>query len=167
MKTRTKDDKEIILSHKIGNGIFFSSRSIGGAQILSATAEYAVRAVVHLARDGEGGPVQAQALARATDVPLSYMRKVLHELVRAGILESTRGKHGGFRLAMPPEKLQLLTVVSRFDRIRPGRRCLLGRQECSDQDPCPAHDRWKAAAEEVANFFSETTVADVLGDERS
>jgi len=152
------------LSIKIGTGIFFSRRSHGGIQILSATAEYAVRAVVYLARDGTGGPVQAQALAEATDVPISYMRKVLHELVRAGVLESTRGKHGGFRLAVRPEKLQLLTVVSRFDRIRPGKRCLLGRQECSDQDPCPVHDRWKAAAEEVASFFSETTVADVLED---
>jgi Rrf2 family protein len=152
------------LSNKIGTGIFFSRRSPGGTKILSATAEYAVRAVVHLARDGAEGPVQAQTLAEATDVPLSYMRKVLHELVRTGILESTRGKRGGFRLAVPPQELQLLTVVSRFDRIRPGKRCLLGRQECSDQAPCPVHDRWKAAAEEVADFFSETTVADVLED---
>ena len=154
------------MSTKIGDGTFFSSHSFGGAQILSATAEYALRAVVHLARNGEEGPVQAQTLASATDVPLSYMRKVLHELVRTGVLKSTRGKGGGFQLAVAPQQLTLLTVVSRFDQIDPGRRCLLGRPECSDQNPCPMHHRWKAVAEEVANFFSGTTVADVLGEEK-
>jgi cysteine desulfurase len=120
--------------------------------------------VVHLARAGDTGPIQAQELADATDVPLSYMRKVLHELVRAGVLESARGKRGGFRLAVPPKRLKLLTVVSRFDQVDAGRRCLLGQPECTDQDPCPVHDRWKAVAEDVARFFSGTTVADVLGE---
>jgi Rrf2 family protein len=135
--------------------------------ILSATAEYALRAVVHLARSGEDAHMQAQELADATDVPLSYMRKVLHELARARVLESTRGKLGGFRLAVPPEELKLLSVVERFDRIAPGRRCLLGRPECTDDDPCPVHHRWKAAASAVADFFSHTTVADVLADTSS
>ena len=108
--------------------------------------------------------MQAKELAEATAVPLSYMRKVLHELVRAGVLESTRGKHGGFRLAVAAEELPLLSVVSHFDQLGSGRRCVLGRRECSDHDPCPVHDRWKAAAEHVAAFFGETTVGDVLND---
>jgi Rrf2 family protein len=133
--------------------------------ILSATAEYALRAVVHLARQGADAALQAKELAAATGVPLSYMRKILHELTRTGVLDSTRGKHGGFRLAMDTENLPLLDIVSRFDQLQRGRRCLLGRSECSDRDPCPVHDRWKAAAEHVAAFFSETTVGDVLSDE--
>ena len=131
--------------------------------MLSATAEYALRAVVHLARNGNGEPMQAQALSDATGVPLSYMRKVLHELVRGGVLESTRGIRGGFRLAVAPKQLTLLDVVSRFDRIGPGRRCLLGRPECTDRNPCPVHDQWKATAEGIAQFFSTTTLGDVLG----
>jgi Rrf2 family protein len=131
--------------------------------MLSATAEYALRAVIHLARQGAGAALQATELADATEAPLSYMRKILHELVRAGVLDSTRGKHGGFRLAVHAENLPLFDIVTRFDQLEQGRRCLLGRQECSDRNPCPVHDRWKAAAEHVAAFFSETTVGDVLG----
>ena len=137
----------------------------GDVTILSLTAEYALRAVVHLARQGEAAALQAQDLADATGVPQSYLRKILHELVRAGVLASTRGKGGGFTLAVPPSRLTLLAVVSRFDGVAPSRRCLLGRIECSDQDPCPVHDRWKVVAEEVAAFFRETTLADVLADE--
>lgn len=134
--------------------------------MLSATAEYALRATVYLARHGGPPALQAKDLAGATDVPLSYMRKILHELVRAGILESTRGTQGGFRLARAPGDLSLLEIVSRFDRASASRRCLLGRSECGDRNPCPVHHHWKAAAQAVAAFFANTTLADVLGPSR-
>lgn len=134
--------------------------------ILSQTAEYALRAVVHLARHTGEEPVQALDLATATKVPENYLRKVLHELVRGGVLQSSRGKRGGFRLAVPAERLTLLAVITRFDRLTERRRCLLGRAECSDADPCPLHHRWKAMAERLARFFGTTTVADVVADQR-
>ncbi len=130
--------------------------------MLSGTAEYALRAVVYIARH-PSEPVRAAQLAEAIDVPRNYLSKILHELVKTGILKSTRGKRGGFQLATDPETLSLLRVVSLFDPLRGRRRCLLGRPECSDAHPCPVHHRWKSAAEEIARFFDETTVADVLG----
>jgi len=119
--------------------------------------------VVHLAQH-DGASLQATDLAAATKVPENYMRKVLHELVRGGVLTSVRGKGGGFRLAVPAEQLTLLRVVSRFDRLSDQRRCLLGRPECSDADPCPAHGHWKVIGEQIAAFFGGTTVAEVAAD---
>lgn len=130
--------------------------------MLSGTAEYALRAVVYLAAQNENGPVRAGQLAEAISVPRNYLAKILHELVKAGILRSTRGKRGGFILAIPAHDLSLLHVVSTFDAIGTARRCLMGRPECSDRNPCPVHHRWKVAAEEIARFFRETTIADVL-----
>ncbi len=129
--------------------------------MLSGTAAYALRAVVYLATQPDHQPVRASELAGAVDVPRNYLGKILHELVRAGILKSTRGKGGGFQLAIPPEKLTLLSVATQFDRVG-GRRCLLGRPQCSEDNPCPVHDRWRAAAVEIERFFDETTVADLL-----
>lgn len=137
-----------------------------GGKILSQTAEYALRAVVHLARHAGSGPIQAMDLAAATEVPETYLRKILNELVRGGVLRSTRGKRGGFELAVPAERLTLLAVVGRFDRITGSRRCILGRAECSDTNPCPMHARWKSTAEQIARFVSETTVADVAVNNR-
>lgn len=142
-----------------GQGGFLS---VGGP-LLSQTAEYALRAVVAVAQRDGAAPMQAAELAQATDVPETYLRKVLHELVRAGILRSSRGKHGGFALARPAGDVTLLMIVSHFDAISDRRRCLLGRPECSDRDPCPMHAHWKATAEHVARFFQSTTVADVVG----
>ncbi len=132
--------------------------------MLSGTAEYALRAVVHIARTPGERPITAKELSRAVGVPRNYLGKVLHELVRAGVLRSTRGKLGGFRLALPPGELSLVQIVSLFDPIGERRRCLLGRPECSEVNPCPMHHRWKEVAEQISRFFSETTLADVLAN---
>jgi DNA-binding IscR family transcriptional regulator len=52
-----------------------------------------------------------------------------------------------------------------FDQIEPRRQCLLGRPVCSDQLACEAHAQWKDVSERVARFFSETSVADLMGHE--
>ncbi len=134
-------------------------------QILSGTAEYALRAIVHLARAAGDKPMHANELSEAAQVPRNYMGKILHELARTGILISSRGKHGGFVLAIPPEQLTLGQVVSQFDSMAGERRCLLGRPECSDTDPCATHDRWREVSRKIDQFFRTTTVADVLKDE--
>ncbi|HZD03887.1 MAG TPA: RrF2 family transcriptional regulator [Longimicrobiales bacterium] len=131
--------------------------------MLSQTAEYALRAVLHLAREGGRGPVRVDDIAAALDVPRNYLSKILHVLARAGILESTRGPHGGFELAHPAGDLTLADVVEEFDPLKESASCLLGRRRCDDRTPCSAHARWKEVAETVRSFFRETTVAELAG----
>lgn len=129
---------------------------------LSQTAEYALRAVLYLAEHGEARPVQVGQMAEALRIPRNYLSKILHLLARDGVLSSSRGKQGGFRLAIPPERLMLLRVVGPFDRFEARRACLLGRPQCSDRTACAAHTRWKDVSERLTMFFRETTVADLL-----
>ena len=131
--------------------------------MLSHTAEYALRAVLYLAERGHPGSIPVDEMADALGIPANYLSKTLQVLVRARVLSSLRGPHGGFQLAVAPEDLSLMRVVAPFDPVVERRRCLLGRPDCSDRNPCAAHDRWKATAEKVANFFRSTTVADVRG----
>ncbi len=130
--------------------------------MLSSTAEYAVKAVLYLATHADARPVRVGEVADALGIPRNYLSKILHELARAGVLTSLRGKHGGFQLAVPPGELSLFTVVSHFDHISESRSCLLGRPQCSDRHACAAHWRWKALSEQIGAFFSETTVADLM-----
>ena len=81
-------------------------------------------------------------------------------------MRSSRGRYGGFDLAVSPARLTLLRVVEGFDRIRERRRCLLGRKECRDSNACAAHARWKALADQIVRFFGETTVKDLLAHAR-
>ncbi len=131
--------------------------------MLSSTAKYALRAVLYLAEHGEDEPLQVGLIADALGIPRNYLSKILHELARSGVLVSARGKGGGFRLVAPPQAVPLLSVVEVFDQFNGNRRCLLGREECSDHSPCAAHVHWKTLSEQISMFFRETTVADLLG----
>jgi Rrf2 family protein len=128
--------------------------------VLSQTAEYALRTVLFLA--DRGGAARVDEIAARLQVPRNYLSKTLHRLAREGVLSSTRGRGGGFRLAIPADQLALLRVVEPFDDISGQRRCLLGRPQCSDRNPCPAHHQWRGVSERVTAFFRDRTVGDLL-----
>jgi Rrf2 family protein len=137
--------------------------------MISRTARYALRATVCLAEEDADALLDVRALARATGVPRNYLSKILHVLAREGILVSYRGPGGGFRLAVPAERLPLARIVGLFEPP-PARDCLLGRARCSDRSPCRAHEEWKSVAACNAAFFENTTVADIMartGPERT
>lgn len=130
--------------------------------MLSQTAQYALRTALQLARLPPGGRAAAGELAGQLHVPSNYLSKTLHQLARAGVVTGTRGKHGGFTLARAAHRIRLAEVIGPFQDVDQ-RSCLLGRPVCSDARPCAAHGRWKEVAEQLAEFFSRTTLADVLG----
>lgn len=132
--------------------------------ILSQTAVYALRASLCLASLEASGPVRVDDIAERLNVPRNYLSKILHTLARAGVLKSSRGPGGGFQLARAAAELPLHDIVEHFDQLSGEPTCLLGRPECSDRDPCSAHDRWRSVSEAVDAFFRETTVADLSRD---
>jgi Rrf2 family protein len=132
--------------------------------LLSNTAQYALRAMIHLGQHEGEGPIRVDDIAERLDVPRNYLSKILHALVKEGLVASLRGPHGGFRLARESREITLYDVVSPFDDIEARRTCLLGRQECSDVFPCVVHEHWKNTATHVARFFRETSLANVVQD---
>jgi Rrf2 family protein len=132
--------------------------------LLSNTAQYALRAMIYLGQRDGTGPIRVDEIAERLDVPRNYLSKILHALVKRGILRSLRGPHGGFALARPADDITLYHVVEPFDDIEARRTCLLGRKECSDVNPCVVHEHWKNTATHVARFFRETSLARVVQD---
>ncbi len=133
--------------------------------MLSATAAYALRAMIHLAAHEGEGPVRVDDVAEALGVPRNYLSKVLHALVKDGTLRSLRGPHGGFELAVPASSLTLLDVVRPFEEMEARRMCLLGGA-CDERNPCAVHGRWSGVAADVATFFRETGLDEVVRDTR-
>jgi Rrf2 family protein len=77
---------------------------------LSAKADYALRAAVELAAAGNG-PVKADALARAQDIPLRFLEQILLDLKHAGLVASQRGAEGGYWLARPAAEIALADLI--------------------------------------------------------
>jgi Rrf2 family protein len=134
--------------------------------LLPQTAEYALRATIYIASHAagrRGATVRVGEIAAALGLPQNYLSKTLHQLARAGVLASTRGPTGGFRLGAPAERITLGRVVEVFAETRP-RRCLLGTGPCGQNPACPVHARWKPVATPVTEFFATTTIADLMTD---
>ncbi|NIM02107.1 MAG: Rrf2 family transcriptional regulator [Acidobacteria bacterium] len=130
--------------------------------MFSTTSEYALRALVALASDKGGRSTQARELARATEVPPSYLYKILAALRRAKLLAGTRGSRGGYCLARDPQDIRLLDVVSLFEEIRPTEACLLKENHiCDDAHPCSAHHHWKHVQRCYREFLETKTIADL------
>lgn len=79
--------------------------------MLNATSELAIRALILLGLKGEGGPMSPKALATFLECSPTYLGKTLGLLVKAGVLQSVRGAHGGVLLAKDPKQISLLNIV--------------------------------------------------------
>ncbi len=79
--------------------------------MLSQKARYAIRAMQHLADRYGDGPVQLGEIATAQQIPAKFLTTILSELGRAGVVESQRGRDGGYWLASPPQELTYGNLV--------------------------------------------------------
>jgi Rrf2 family protein len=130
--------------------------------MLSATAEYALRAALVLAREFGKRPMRAEEIADATGAPRNYMSKTLNALTKAGVAVSARGPLGGFQLALPPELVSIADVIDCFDEPLENSRCLLGSAPCDSQHPCAAHQQWTAIIVARREPLARTTLSDLL-----
>lgn len=136
--------------------------------MLSRTVEYAVRAVVVLARDSGRRSVSAEELASTLGAPRSYLSKTLLELVRHGIAESTRGPGGGYALAVSPDVLTVAKVADVSREVRPsGTRCLLAERPCDPARPCAANQRWSEITLGMSGPLLHTAIGELCGDRRT
>jgi Rrf2 family protein len=82
---------------------------------VSAKSDYALRALIELAVRADSGPVSAEELGRAQEIPHNFLQAILADLRRAGIVISQRGQAGGWRMARPPEDVSVADVIRAVD----------------------------------------------------
>ncbi len=130
--------------------------------MISSTAKYALRAVVFLATKKEGVFTRSE-IASSTMVPKDYLLKVLNELDASEIVKSKRGPGGGYRLAVPANKLTVLDVVLAVDDIPRISECPLGIKK--HKELCPLHKLLDRASAEVERVFRKTKISQLLSEE--
>ncbi|MFE9636644.1 RrF2 family transcriptional regulator [Streptomyces sp. NPDC006463] len=82
---------------------------------ISARADYAVRAALQLAASQDDGPVKAEAIADAQDIPHKFLEGILNDMRRGGLVLSQRGGNGGYRLAKPAQSISIADVIRIVD----------------------------------------------------
>ncbi len=129
--------------------------------MLTQTSEYALRAMVYLARKGAGTFAGVKEIAAATGVPMNYLAKILQQLARTGVLKSQKGFGGGFRPARPLAEICLYEIVDPLENVSKFKECVLGQRLCNDEVACPLHDAWKRISNEYLGSLRNTTLQDV------
>ena len=130
---------------------------------ISRSSEYAIRALTYLAQQDESAAYHlAREMAEHLEIPAPFLGKILQPLVTRGILDSQRGRNGGFRLAHPPGEVTLFQIVDAQEHLGRSRQCFLGQAECSDERACPMHSYWKDASELFLSRLANTTLADLV-----
>ncbi len=129
--------------------------------MFSQTVEYALRAVVYLAQHQQQGPIGNRLIADATQVPSSYLSKILHDLAGSEILRSRRGVGGGFQLVPSPQDLSVLDVVNAVDPLQRITGCPLSlASHC--QQLCPMHARLDQSLALVEETLGNSTIAEMM-----
>ena len=82
---------------------------------LTSRSEYALLALVYLARHDSGEAVTVETIAKAQEIPQKFLEQILLALTRAKFLNSSKGQRGGYRLARPASKIALADVIRLFD----------------------------------------------------
>ena len=127
----------------------------------STGLEYAIHALVYLACMPADRPRLASEVAAAIDVPEAYLRKILQQLVRGGILSSLRGVRGGVRLARDPSQITLRHVVEAVEGSLPAYDCLRLRRGCSLGTDCPVRLQFERARRAMGAVLDETSMGDL------
>lgn len=129
--------------------------------IHSSACEYAIRALTYMAAFPTGTRLLARDVAAHERVPGPFLGKVFQTLVRADILASNKGPGGGFSIAREPTTVTLFDIYSAIDGTTYLEGCAVGLARCSDETPCPLHERWKPVRERIRTYLQTTTLADM------
>lgn len=131
--------------------------------MFSKACEYAIRAAIFIASESEKGKrASLKDIAREIDSPEAFTAKTLQKLSRSGIIVSTKGAHGGFRVNIEDlGNIMISQIVLAIDGDKVYTRCSLGLHDCSEDHPCPFHSRFKPVRTDLKQIVENTSLSDL------
>ena len=135
--------------------------------ILSKSFGYALRGVLYVARmQDENRKIQIDEIASNLSVPKHFLGKIMQEVVKNGLLRSTKGPYGGFSLTSETMGAPLMRLVEITDGTDQFKICVLKLKNCDGVNPCPLHHEMAELREKFLKVFSDTTIGDLLKDSK-
>jgi Rrf2 family protein len=130
-------------------------------KLINRDTDYAVRALVYMAKS----PKQvssAKALVEDLRIPRAFSRRLLQVLSKKGILQSTKGKGGGFRFRKSPDEIKLKDLIEIFQRDFNETRCIFKKKICPDIGTCPLRHKIRGIEKKVKDELTAVSIADLI-----
>ena len=128
---------------------------------LTTKGRYAVTAMLDLAIHYANGAVTLSDIAGRQGISLSYLEQLFARLRRQGLVKSTRGPGGGYRLSTEPENIRVAEIVSAINETVDATRCG-GEKNCARDSRCLTHDLWEDLSDRIHEFLNGITLGDLV-----
>lgn len=127
-----------------------------------------MRGILYIAamRD-ENRKVQIDEIATKLAVPKHFLGKIMQQMVKAGLLKSTKGPYGGFSLSAETLAMPVMRLVEITDGMEQFSMCVLKLKYCNGLNPCPLHYEMEEVKKDYLDVFTKNTFGDLLKDSKS
>ena len=133
---------------------------------LSTRGRYGVRALLDVALYSDGKPVILKDIAKRQAIPVQYLEQLISPLVKAGVLGSIRGAHGGVTLTKLPEQVKLSQVIQILEGSIAPVKCVDDPKVCSRSDFCATRDVWEEMNRAMVQVLESTSLQDLVERQR-
>lgn len=131
--------------------------------MISTKGRYAVRVMIDLAEHKDDGNIPLKDIAERQQISKKYLEIIMSDLVKAGMVTGSSGKHGGYHLNRAPEEYDIYSVLNVMEGTMATVACLRDNAEsCSRQPFCKTLPLWKELDEIIRDYLSGKTLADLI-----
>ncbi len=132
---------------------------------LTRAAEYAIRCMVYLSKQGRGVLTSRQEIAERAEIPGHFLAKIAQDLAKAGFIEIKQGARGGFVLLQPPEDISLLDVVETMIGEIYLNDCVARPSSCKVTYSCAVHQVWMDARDQLRQTLARVHFDQLVKEE--
>ena len=128
--------------------------------MFSKACEYGIKASIYIAMQSlQGRRVSLKEIAEKVDSPTAFTAKILHQLAKNNLLDSTKGPSGGFQIEKERiDDIKLADIVFAIDGDSIYEGCGLGLDKCNANKPCPVHDKFVVIRDELKQMLRNTSL---------
>jgi len=136
--------------------------------LISTKGRYALRMMIDIAENEKAEKfVSLKKVAERQDISMKYLENIVKDLVKANLVEGTRGKGGGYRLTHKTDKIKITSILLATEGTLAPVACLESkRNHCKRSCDCKALSLWSSLYENLTDFFSGVTLKDVLEENK-
>jgi len=131
---------------------------------LTTKGRFAVTAMIDLGMRQHKGPVTLAGISQRQTISLSYLEQLFAKLRRHGLVESTRGPGGGYRLGKPAADISVADIIFAVDEPLDATQCS-GRANCDNDHRCMTHDLWTSLNRHMVDFLDSVSLASLVAQQ--
>ena len=129
---------------------------------ISTKGRYGARLMLDLAVNFNGGPILLKDVAKRQDISEKYLGHLIPPLKLAGLINSSRGAHGGYMLAKAPFEISFGEIVKAVEGHPAITECATSPSVCDKSDSCVCRDIWTQLSEKVMQMLESITLQDMV-----